>query len=307
MKHKKLVFVTSICIFILLTIYLVTIKPYYHFLPTADSPHISAIATLDSLPTSDKINNEQISTSIPPSKDIKIEKWSPIRDTKISESEFIEDLDSDILTDVAKELQSLTKEISKKQDENPEYVLRGEWVNFSHSKQYLSVLDFGIKAVKPLYYILYKSNEAGLYEYLISSAINDITGLTNSISNQNKIGIVDYYSLSNGNEELWSDSNEFRNLYNQSIKQNITNFNKILGGKDSEDYKMKQIESMGIFSIPLLLNELDSPQKRISEDSIYEGIKYIIKTYTKEDEPEDIQSWISEHESDYKDLLTILS
>ena len=233
MKHKKLVFVIIFCIFILFAIYLVTKKPYYHFHPTGNSPHISATTTLDPLPTSVKTNDEQISTSIPPSKDIKIQKWSPIRDTKISESEFIEDLDSDILANVAKELQSLTTEITKKQDENPEYVLRGEWVNFSHSKQYLSVLDLGIKAVKPLYYILYKSNEAGLYEYLISSAINDITRLTNSISNQNKIGIVDYYSLSNGNEELWSDSNEFRALYNQSIKQNITNFNKILDGIDS--------------------------------------------------------------------------
>ena len=53
--------------------------------------------------------------------------------------------------------------------------------------------------------------------------------------------------------------------------------------------------------------EIDSPKKRISEDSIYEGIKYIIKTYTEEDEPEDMECWISENESDYKDLLTILS
>lgn len=307
MKHKKKIFIIISCIFILFAIHLVLKKPFYHFHPTEDSPRISVTTTLDPPPTSVKTNDEQISTSIPPSKDIKIKKWSPIRDTKISESEFIEDLDSDILTTVAKELQSLTKEIAKKQDENPEYVLRGEWVNFSHSKQYLSVLDIGIKAVKPLYYILYKSNEAGLYEYLISSAINDITGLTNSISKQNKIGIVDYYSLSNGNEELWSDSNEFRALYNQSIKQNITNFNKILDDIDSEDYKMDQIESMGIFAVPLLLNELDSPKKRISEDSIYEGIKYIIKTYTEEDEPEDMECWISENESDYKDLLTILS
>lgn len=96
---------------------------------------------------------------------------------EMDEKTFIENLDIDTLNTVAKKIQELTDEIVKKQAETPESVIKGEWVtDFRNSEQYQYVLDFGVKAIKPMYYILYKSEQAGLYEYILSSAMNDIIG-----------------------------------------------------------------------------------------------------------------------------------
>lgn len=314
MKFKNIFFILTIGILILLVIYLANNRQNHNTYPIETSPHISDTIrkSLKPLPTLDnfrdnKNDNIAPTPSAPPSKNENNGKtWTPITGQEVSESSFIEDLNSDILTSVAENLQSLTEEIAKKQAENPDYVLRGEWVNFSHSKQYLSVLDLGIKAVKPLYYILCKSNEAGLYEYLISSAINDIIGLDISSSNSKKIGSANKFNLSNESQESWSDAVEFRNLYNETVKQSITNFNIILDGAGSEGDKMTQIYNIGTFAIPLLLNEVDAPKKRISTETIYEGIKYLVQTYTKEDVPKDIEIWKTQNENYYRNLLNIM-
>lgn len=96
---------------------------------------------------------------------------------EMDEETFIEDFDTDMLTTVAEKLQEVTDEIVRKQTADPESVIRGEWVtDFRNSEQYHYVINQGVKAIKPMYYILYKSDQAGLYEYIISSAIYDIIG-----------------------------------------------------------------------------------------------------------------------------------
>lgn len=174
---------------------------------------------------------------------------------EMDEENFIEHLDTDILTTVAEKLQEEVDEIVRKEAADPGAAFRSEWVlDFRISEQYHYVINQGVKAVKPMYYILYKSNQAGLYEYLISAAIYEIIG----------------YDFSNDKGYQWADAFEFREQYNACVKESITQFYSILDDTSmNQTDKIDKITNLGIFVIAPLLNELDYENSELDKNTIY--------------------------------------
>jgi hypothetical protein len=211
---------------------------------------------------------------------------------EMDEETFIEDLDIDILTTVAEKLQEVTDEIVRKQAADPESVLRGDWVtDYSNSEQYHYVINQGVKAVKPMYYILYKSNQAGLYEFIISSAIYDIIG----------------YDFSNDKGYLWATAFEFREQYNACVKESISQFYSILDDTSiNETDKIDKIANLGIFVIAPLLNELDYKNSELDENIIYTILGEILNTSFNNEVFEDINTWRKANEKYYRDIIEIL-
>jgi hypothetical protein len=211
---------------------------------------------------------------------------------EMDEETFREDLDTDILTTVAEKLQEVTDEIVRKQAADPESVLRGDWVtDYSNSEQYHYVINQGVKAVKPMYYILYKSNQAGLYEFIISSAIYDIIG----------------YDFSNDKGYLWATAFEFREQYNACVKESISQFYSILDDTSiNETDKIDKIANLGIFVIAPLLNELDYKNSELDKNIIYTILGGIINTSFNNEVFEDINTWRKANEKYYQDIIEIL-
>jgi hypothetical protein len=211
---------------------------------------------------------------------------------EMDEETFIEQLDTDMLTTVAEKLQEVTDEIVRKQAADPESVLRGDWVtDYSNSEQYHYVINQGVKAVKPMYYILYKSNQAGLYEFIISSAIYDIIG----------------YDFSNDKGYLWATAFEFREQYNACVKESISQFYSILDDTSiNETDKIDKIANLGIFVIAPLLNELDYKNSELDENIIYTILGEILNTSFNNDVSEDINTWREANEKYYRDIIEIL-
>lgn len=121
-------------------------------------------------------DNEQESTA-----DITEEKqtitWEEIIKDGVDEQELLNNINTDILEEIAELLQTLDKEITEKERNSPEYVLRGEWVkDISESEQYNKVISMGNEALKPLYWIIYKSESQGRYEYMCALALDELSG-----------------------------------------------------------------------------------------------------------------------------------
>ena len=78
-------------------------------------------------------------------------------------------------------LRPLLDEIAIKEKEDPNFIIEGKWFDyFKNDERYLNVLELEDKALKPLYFIIYKSENQGLYEYICSFAMYDILKLKNS-------------------------------------------------------------------------------------------------------------------------------
>lgn len=217
--------------------------------------------------------------------------WHEITGEELEEDIFLENLDIDLLEIIAEQFQSLVGEIDAHQYEDPESVLRGDWItDYRDSIQYNYIVDLGIEAVKPMYYILYKSEQAGLYEYIICSAINDITK----------------YDFSYSDNYRWSNAYEFRQLYNEKVEITIEQLYRLLNDNsmDSETQTDAIIE-LGIFCIPLLLNELDSENSSLSPQQMIYCIKTIYHQFSGS-QIDDLDSWRDIYEEDYRNMIEIL-
>lgn len=217
--------------------------------------------------------------------------WHEITGEEIEEDIFLENLDVDMLETIAQQFQSLVSDIEAHQFEDPESVLRAEWINdYKNSIQYNYVVDLGIKAVKPMYYILYKCEQAGLYEYIICSAINDIT----------------QYHFSNSDNYRWSDAYEFRQLYNEKVKTTIEQFYRLLNDNSMDPTaQTDSIIELGIFSIPLLLNELDSRNSSLNPQQITSCIKSIYHQFS-DNQIDDLNAWRNMYEEYFRGMIEIL-
>lgn len=236
--------------------------------------------------------HNNISTDIAPSLPNQEKERIIITVDELDEETFIEHLDIDILTTVAEKLQEVTDEIVRKQAADPESVIKGEWVtDFRNSEQYQYVIDQGVKVVKPLYYILYKSNQAGLYEYIISSAIYDIIG----------------YDFSDNKDYQWANAYEFREKYNVYVKESISQFYIILDDESiNQTDKINKITDLGIFVIAPLLNELDYTNSELDNDTIYTILGKIINTSFDNEGFESINTWRGTNEKYYWYIIEIL-
>lgn len=129
-------------------------------------------------------------------------KWDEITEDGVNEELLYENMDTDTLEYVAAELQTLVEEEAEAEKENLDIVLKEGWVRVFESEHYANVLKFGNKAMKPLYWIIYKSSNAGQYEYICAYALYEISG----------------YDFTDENGCLtWSDSKEFLNVFNEQV------------------------------------------------------------------------------------------
>ena len=124
--------------------------------------------------------------------------WEEITPDGVNEELLIKNVDEELLTQIATELQTLVKEEKEEERENPEIVITEGWTRVFKSERYKKVLNMRESAMKPLYLILYKSPNAGMYEYICANALYELSG----------------YDFE------WSNSKEFMENFNKKIIEN---------------------------------------------------------------------------------------
>ena len=130
--------------------------------------------------------------------------WEEITPDGVDEELLADNIDAAVLERIASEFQTLCEEIAAKEEADPDYVLRGGWVqDIPVSRQYLSVISLGDSAMKPLYLIVYKSENQGLYEYICCLALEELSG----------------YDLVNEYGDKWSASKEFLTMFNKAVTE----------------------------------------------------------------------------------------
>ena len=93
--------------------------------------------------------------------------WPEILPNGIDEEKLVENIDEATLEEIAALLQELTSEIEIKEREDPVFAMSAGWFTYTlESDQYQKVVNMGDKAAKPLYLIIYKSPNQGLFEYI---------------------------------------------------------------------------------------------------------------------------------------------
>lgn len=145
-------------------------------------------------------------TNTPVSSENREEKeitWDEITKEGVNESLFLENLDTKLLEEIASNLQSAIEEETKDEMENPEIVLTEGWVRIFKKEQYKKVIAMGKPAMKPLYWILYKSKNNGQYEYLCAKALQEISGITFEDKEKGTMG--------------WSTASEYFTLFTEEI------------------------------------------------------------------------------------------
>lgn len=103
--------------------------------------------------------------------------WIEVNKNGVNEDLLIKNIDEETLTYIAQQLQDVCKEIDEKGQKDKNYWLTGQWYDdVMNSKQYNNVVSLGKKAIKPLFLIIYKSEKAGMYEWVCSKALTEISG-----------------------------------------------------------------------------------------------------------------------------------
>lgn len=128
--------------------------------------------------------------------------WLEITEDGVNEELFWENLDKEVLEAVATELQALVEEEVEAEQANPEILITEGWTRVFDSQQYNKVLNMGESAMKPLYWIIYKSPNAGMYEYICATALYELSGC----------------DFTNEDGSLtWTNSKEFLDRFNEKI------------------------------------------------------------------------------------------
>ncbi len=133
--------------------------------------------------------------------------WSEITANGVNEKLLYENLDIDILEKVANSLQNALKEELKEERENPEIIVTEGWTRIFGKKQYKEVVEMGKPAMKPLYWILYKSQNNGQYEYLCAAALCEISGIGGETT---EIGTM-----------KWSTAKEYLDLFTETVMKAV--------------------------------------------------------------------------------------
>ena len=126
---------------------------------------------------------------------------------------------AETLEDINVNMDSLMSEIEQEMKTNPELAMLGSPISFiKQSQAYKNIIGLGLKSVKPLYDKLYESHDAGLYEYILALAIEEITQ-------------EEYvYNTEYG----WKNSLEFRMCYETKVNNVVFNVEKIINHKNFE-------------------------------------------------------------------------
>ena len=127
--------------------------------------------------------------------------WEEITEDGINEELLLQNIDVDILNQIGSELQTLVNEAYAEERANPEIIVTEGWARILAYDRFKRVVNIGVPAMKPLYLIIYKSSNRGVYEYLCAYALYQISGY----------------------EFFWSTTDEFMEKFNEQIlkeKQN---------------------------------------------------------------------------------------
>ena len=125
--------------------------------------------------------------------------WDEVTENGVDEELLLKNIDKKTLTFIAQQFQDICEKIGEKEKKDKFYWLKGEWYHdVMDSKQYHNVILLGNKAMKPLFLIIYKSPIAGLYEWICSKALTEISGF--DFSNEN-------------NGAGWGNSKEFLEMF----------------------------------------------------------------------------------------------
>lgn len=143
---------------------------------------------------------KQVSTKkeekLEPNEDI---VWDEVTENGVDEELLLKNIDEKTLTYIAQQFQDICTKIGEKEKKDKFYWLKGEWYHdVMDSKQYHNVILLGNKAMKPLFLIIYKSPIAGLYEWICSKALTEISRF--DFSNEN-------------NGAGWGNSKEFLEMF----------------------------------------------------------------------------------------------
>lgn len=218
--------------------------------------------------------------------------WLEISIEPLNEDIYIKDLDFQLMETIAIKIQALVIELNEKEKADPEYVLQGKWnEDFRSSEQYTFVLDMGLRAIKPVYYIIYKSEFQGLYEYILASAIDDIIG-------------YDFYITE---DYQWSTSKQFLSMYNEKVSRTLIQFEEINeDSKLNSEQKLERISHLGIFAVAPLLNMIDETTSHDLTENFKLFLNEIIKDYSGEDIEGSLDEWRLKNEQNFRDIIQIL-
>ncbi len=122
-------------------------------------------------------------------------EWPEITENGVDEALLFQNIDIVSLETIATELQMLVDETVEEERQNPEIVLKEGFTRVFESERYKRVVDMGEVAMKPLYLIIYKSESAGMYEYICAMALYELSGY----------------------DFTWANSKEFLEIFNSKI------------------------------------------------------------------------------------------
>ena len=121
--------------------------------------------------------------------------WDEITENGVDEELLLQNIDIDVLNEVGSELQTLVNEAYEEERAHPEIIFTEGWARILEYDRFKKVVDIGEPAMKPLYLIIYKSPNRGVYEYLCAYALYQISG-------------YDFF---------WSTTDEFMEKFNAHI------------------------------------------------------------------------------------------
>lgn len=172
---------------------------------------------------------------------------------------------AETLDNIQAEMNKLMSEIEMEMKNNPEVAMQGHPGEFiKNSDSYKNITNLGLKAVKPMYDILYDSRDSGLYEYILAMAVQDITG-------EKFVYNADYG---------WKNSMEFRMAYEEKVNNVKFNVERIISDENlSDEEKIEKFKEQGIFAVSFLIKEYNNNDSKISKSVIENSVKYIKSKY----------------------------
>lgn len=136
--------------------------------------------TLNITGCKDSISQEEDNRNINKSQTVKENdaefSWNEITADGVDEQLLINNIDINMLKTIAFELQTLVEEETAEEKENPQIVITEGWYRIFKKKRYKKIIDIGQSAMKPLYFIIYKSTNSGAYEYVCARALYELSG-----------------------------------------------------------------------------------------------------------------------------------
>lgn len=168
-------------------------------------------------------------------------------------------------------------ELEKEMTANPALGLMGSPIKIiEESEAYQEIINLGLEGVKPLYDKLYESREAGLYEYILALAIEDIT-------KEEFIYNKDYG---------WKNSLEFRLSYETKVNNAQVNVERILNNEDlTDEEKTTKLKEQGIFAVSFLMDEYNNENSKSNKDMIEDAVLGIASSYKNTVEEKNVQTY----------------